>query len=118
MRLEEQRRRRRNIRESDLVHNNNNNKISDHIASFRITLAMEKEEWKPFRNALEKKDRKKFDEMWDLPRWYISACSNSVQYVRLHPILMSILLCHYKQLTECVSEVERIEATVNSKIKE
>jgi hypothetical protein len=44
MRLEEQSRRRRNIRESDLVHNNN--KISDHIASFRITLAMEKEEWK------------------------------------------------------------------------
>jgi hypothetical protein len=47
--------------------------------------------------------------MWDIPRWYISACSNSVQYVRLHPILMSILLYHYKQLTECISEVERIE---------
>ncbi|MDQ3966898.1 MAG: hypothetical protein M3275_00710 [Thermoproteota archaeon] len=68
MRLEEQRRRRRNIRESDLVHNNNNNKISDHIASFRITLAMEKEEWKPFRSALDRSDRKKFDEMWDLPK--------------------------------------------------
>ena len=37
---------------------------------------MEKEEWKPFRNALSKSDRKKkFDEMWDLPKWYISACS-------------------------------------------
>ena len=47
--------------------------------------------------------------MWDLPRWYISACSNSVQYVRLHPILMSILLYHYKQLTVCISEVQRIE---------
>ena len=51
--------------------------------------------------------------MWDLPRWYISACSNSVQYVRLHPILMSILLHDFKQLTECISEVERIEARVN-----
>jgi hypothetical protein len=70
---------------------------------------MEKEEWKPFRNALDKSDRKEFDEMWDLPKFYISACSNSVQYVRLHPILMSILLYHYKQLTECISEVERIE---------
>jgi predicted YcjX-like family ATPase len=31
------------------------------IPSFRIALAMEKEEWKPiFRNALAKKDRKKF----------------------------------------------------------
>jgi hypothetical protein len=28
---------------------------------------------------------------------------------------MSILLYHYKQLTECISEVERIEARVNSK---
>jgi hypothetical protein len=53
--------------------------------SFRIALAMEeKEEWKPFRNALDKSDRKKFDEMWDIPKWYFSACSNSVQYVRLH----------------------------------
>jgi hypothetical protein len=56
--------------------------------------------------------------MWDLPKFYISACSNSVQYVRLHPILMSILLYHYKQLTACISKVERIEARVNSKKKE
>jgi hypothetical protein len=67
---------------------------------------------------LDKSDRKKFDEMWDLPKWYISACSNSVQYVRLHPILMSILLYDYKQLTECISEVERIETKVNSKKKD
>jgi hypothetical protein len=26
---------------------------------------MEKEDWKPFRNALDKKDRKEFDEMWE-----------------------------------------------------
>lgn len=88
------------------------------IPSFRIALAMEKEDWKPFRNALSKSDRKEFDEMWELPKFYISACSNSVQYVRLHPILMSILLYHYKELTSCISEVERIEAKVNSKKKE
>jgi hypothetical protein len=87
------------------------------IPSFRIALAMEKEDWKPFRNALDKSDRKKFDEMLELPKWYISACSNSIQYVRLHPILMSILLYHYKQLTQCISEVERIEAKVNSNKK-
>ena len=88
------------------------------IPSFRVALEIEKEEWKPFRNALDKSDRKKFDDMWDLPKWYISACSNSVQYVRLHPILMSILLYDYKQLTGCISEVEQIEAKVNSKKKE
>jgi hypothetical protein len=88
------------------------------IPSFRIALAIEKEEeWKPFRNALDKKNRKKFNEMWDLPKWYISACSNSVQYVRFHPILMSILLYHYKQLAACISEVERIESRVNGSKK-
>ena len=87
------------------------------IPSFRIVLEIEREEWKPFRNALDKSDRKKFDDMWDLPRWYITACSNSVQYVRLHPILMSILLYDYKELTQCISEVERIESRVNSKKK-
>jgi hypothetical protein len=30
------------------------------IPSFRITLEMEKEEWKPFGNALDNSDRKKF----------------------------------------------------------
>jgi hypothetical protein len=55
--------------------------------------------------------------MWDLPKWYVSACSNSVQYVRLHPILMSILLHHYEELTECIEQVEEIEARVNSKKK-
>jgi hypothetical protein len=88
------------------------------IPSFRIALEMERAEWKPFRNALDKKDRKKFDNMWDIPSWYISACSNSVQYVRLHPILMSILLYDFKELTQCISEVERVESRVNSKKKE
>jgi hypothetical protein len=87
------------------------------LPSFQIALAMEKEEWKPFRNTSHKSDGKKFGEMWDIPRWYISDCSNSVQYVRLHPILMSILLYHYKQLTACISEVEIIENRVNSKNK-
>ncbi len=75
------------------------------IASFRIAFEIEKAEWKPFRNALEKSDRKKFDEMCDIPRWYISACSNSVHYVRLHPILMSILLYNFKDLTECIHKL-------------
>jgi hypothetical protein len=75
---------------------------------------MEEREWKPFRNALDKSDRKKFDVMFDIPRLYTSACSYSVQTVRLYPILMSILLYHFKQLTQCISEAERIEAKLNS----
>jgi hypothetical protein len=33
------------------------------VPSFRITLDMEKEEWKPFHAALDKKERKEFDDM-------------------------------------------------------
>jgi hypothetical protein len=81
------------------------------IPSFRIALAMEKEEWKPFRAALDKSDRKKFDDMWDIPRLYMLACSNSVQLVPLHPIFMSILFHHYKQLIECMTQVEQMRNT-------
>jgi hypothetical protein len=80
------------------------------IPSFRNVFEMEKAKWKPFRNALDKSERKEFDEMWDIPRLYISACSNSVQLVPLHPIIMSILFHHYKELKECISEVEHIES--------
>ena len=59
------------------------------IPSFRIAFEMEKQDWKPFRKALDKSDRKKFDEMFDIPRLYTSACSYAVQPVRLYPILMS-----------------------------
>ena len=31
------------------------------VPSFRIALAMEKKEWKPFRDALDKKEKKDFD---------------------------------------------------------
>jgi hypothetical protein len=79
------------------------------IPSFRNVLAMEKAEWKPFRNVLDKSERKEFDEMFDIPRLYLSSCSNSVQLVPLHPIIMSILFHHYKELIQLISEVEQME---------
>lgn len=57
---------------------------------------------------LDKKERKAFDEMWDLAKLYLSSCSNSVQLVSLHPIVISILFNHYKELKECVRQVEEI----------
>ena len=54
--------------------------------------------------------------MFDIPRLYLTACSNSVQLVPLHPIIMSILFHHYKELIQLSSEVEQIAgATANSK---
>jgi hypothetical protein len=67
----------------------------------------EESEWnEPFRNALDKSDRKMLDEMFDIPRFYISACSCAVQPVRLYPILMSILLYCFGQLVEFAKQVE------------
>jgi hypothetical protein len=68
------------------------------VPSFRIGLDEEKADWKPFRNALSKSERKEFDDMFDIPRLYITACSNSVQLVPVQPIFISILFHHYKQL--------------------
>jgi hypothetical protein len=84
------------------------------VLSFRIVIAEEKQEWKPFRNALDKSERKDFDEMWEIPKLYVSACSNSCQLVPLQPIIISILFHHYIELKECISEVEQImEGQVN-----
>jgi hypothetical protein len=84
------------------------------VPSFRIVIADEKKEWQPFRNALDKSERKSFDEMWDIPRLYVSSCSNSAQLVPLHPIVISILFQHYKELKECISEVDALgEAKFN-----
>ncbi len=76
---------------------------------------MEHKEWKLFHIALGKKDTKESDEMWDIPKLYISVCSNSVQLVPLQPIVISILFHHYKERKECISEVEQLEATTIQK---
>ena len=55
--------------------------------------------------------------MWVISKLYITVCSNSVSLVPLHPIMISILH-HFKELTQCVSEVERIEARVSKNKKE
>lgn len=85
------------------------------VPSFRNVLAEEKAEWKPFRNALDKKEMKELDDMWDIARNYVSACSDSVQLVPLHPVVISILFHHFKELKECMEDVKHIEASFNSK---
>jgi hypothetical protein len=64
-----------------------------------------KSEWKPFREALDKSEKKDFDEMWGIARNYVMDCSNSVQLVPLQPIMISILFHYYKELKEGISEV-------------
>jgi hypothetical protein len=79
-------------------------------------IEMEKREWKSFRNALDKNERKSFDEMWDIPRLYVSACSNSCQLVPFQPIAMSILFHHYKELLECETEINNLMGNYSNNI--
>lgn len=51
--------------------------------------------------------------MWDVPKLYISACSNSVQLVPLHPIIISILFHHYKELLDCNGKVGELNYKVD-----
>ena len=50
--------------------------------------------------------------IFEIPRLYISACSNAIQPVRLYPILISILLYCYEQLLECISQVKQMMGKV------
>lgn len=70
------------------------------VPSYRMASEREKRKWKPFRERLEKSDRKIFDEMMSITRMYNVAGVSSCKPVLLNPILMSMIFQHYKQLNE------------------
>ena len=70
------------------------------IPSYRIASEMEIREWRSFRKALDKSDRKVFDEMLSIPRFYNVAGTMACRPVLIHVILMSIIFEHYKQLSK------------------
>jgi hypothetical protein len=77
------------------------------ILSYRIASEMEIRKWRSFRKALDKRDRKVFDEMLSIPRFYNVAGTMACRPVLIHVILMSIIFEHYKQLTKIGNEQSR-----------
>ena len=75
------------------------------VPSFRLALAEEESEWRDFREHLDKAERKEFDDMFTIPRLYLSACSGAVKLVRIFPIFMSIAFHHYKELLQMVEQL-------------
>ncbi len=74
------------------------------IPSFRIAAVLEYNKWKLFRKYLKNKNEKKlFTHMFLTANLYNSACSNAANPIRIHPIMMSIILHHYKMLKEQTS---------------
>jgi len=80
--------------------------------SFRIAAVLEEKEWKQYRVYLNNKnDRKVFSKMFSIARLYNSACSYSSIPIRLYPIMMSIVLHHYKILKDNNLSTSSIEDT-------
>jgi hypothetical protein len=77
------------------------------IPSFRMASVEEYKEWKSFRQALDKSDRKAFDAMFSICHLYNSACSHAAKPIRIQPIFMSIIFHHYKKLMEIKEELEK-----------
>jgi len=76
------------------------------IPSFRLARGEEEREWKVFRNALDKSDRKLFDEMFSTSHLYNSACSCAANPIRIWPIFMSIIFHHYKKLMSLSKQIK------------
>ena len=76
------------------------------IPSFRLASGEEEREWKVFRNALDKSDRKIFDEMFSISHLYNSACSYAANPIRIRPILMSIIFHHHKKLMRLSKQIK------------
>ena len=74
------------------------------IPSYRIASQMEIWKWRPFRKLLGKRDRKIFDEMLNITRFYNVAGTMAARPVLIHVILVSIIFEHYKQLTKIASK--------------
>lgn len=77
------------------------------IPSYRIAAEMERSKWKIFRQGLDKKDRKIFDQMFSYSGLFNSAGSNACRPMLIHPILMSIIFEHYKQLDTLRKSVDK-----------
>ena len=68
------------------------------VPSFRLAIAEEESEWKEYRKYLDRETKQEFDELFTIPRLYLSACSGAVKLVKLEPMKLSMLLQHFIEL--------------------
>ena len=76
------------------------------IPSLRIASVQQEKEWKAFRQALDKKDRKAFDKMFSIAQLYNSASSYAAKPIRIQPIFMHIIFHHFRRLRKIKEELE------------
>jgi hypothetical protein len=78
------------------------------IPSFRMAEAQEVSEWRSFRKALPKKDRKVFDEMLNSARLYTSASSAAVRPSRFEGMAMALIFHHYRILARAMGALSEM----------
>lgn len=85
------------------------------LPSFRLAQSIEVSEWRPFRRALPRSQRRDFDEMMDEARLYLSASSAAVRTSRFEGVIMSVIFHHYRELTECATALAQIRLELEAK---
>ena len=61
-----------------------------------------------------RKDRKTFDQMYDLYKSNSAACSNACRPVVIHAVIMSIIFEDYKQLTKLMEQKKKKDKAMSS----
>ncbi len=78
------------------------------VPSFRIAEAQEVAEWRAFRNALPKRDRRTFDRMLNAARLYTSASSAAVRPSRFEGMAMALIFHHQRVLDRAMGAFSEI----------
>ena len=81
------------------------------VPSFRIAEAQEFSEWKRFRKALPRRERKAFDEMLSAARLYTSASSAAVRTSRFEGMAMAIIFRHRRLLDDCAQAIDQLDTS-------
>ena len=78
------------------------------VPTFTQSLADEKAEWKVYRQYLNPRQKKAFDDIFAIPMAYRSACSQAVKPIRLYPILVSVIFHHHLELLQIRKDLESL----------
>jgi len=81
------------------------------VPSFRIATVQELGEWRAFRKALPRRERRVFDEMLSTARLYTSASSAAVRTSRFEGMAMAMLFHHYRLLAQCKETLDEEKPT-------
>jgi hypothetical protein len=79
------------------------------IPSYRMAIDIEIAKWKPFRDALRKRDKEICKNMLLRSKLYASAGGMAVRPIVLEAMFMSILLDQHKRLLELVAGIEKLK---------